>query len=206
MLKKIIKFTFELELLTGMHIGGSEDIFDIGGADNTVVKNPLTSEPYIPGSSFKGKMKALLTYRYGRIVEHTLKIQDLAMLSLFEPVTDKKILVSRAIFRDLYLTEESKQELQKHLGEGCFTEIKAENSIDPLKGKAANPRMIERIPAGAKFNGEIIVNVFDEDDEDHLRKSLLEGIEMLELNYLGGSGTRGYGRVKVNVKEVVEVE
>ena len=33
MLERIYRLDFEIELLTGLHIGGSTDTFDIGGAD-----------------------------------------------------------------------------------------------------------------------------------------------------------------------------
>ena len=213
MLKDIYKLDFEIELLTGLHIGGSTDTFDIGGADSTVNKNPLTHEPYIPGSSIKGKLRSLLTQNYGKVTgegdKRKIDIEDPEVLSLFAPVEfegDEDIRVSRAIFRDAYLTGTSKEEIQKHLGNGIFTEIKAENSIDMLKGKAANPRFIERVPAGAMFNGEIILQIYDEDNEDFLKGTILEALSMLELNYLGGSGTRGYGRVKIHQSGFKKVE
>ena len=59
MLKKMSKIEFKIKLLTGLHIGCSNDEFDIGGADSNVIKNPLTHEPYIPGSSLKGKAVAV---------------------------------------------------------------------------------------------------------------------------------------------------
>ena len=213
MLKDIYKLDFEIELLTGLHIGGSTDTFDIGGADSTVIKNPLTHEPYIPGSSIKGKLRSLLTQKYGKVTgegdKRKIDIEDPEVLSLFAPVEfegDEDIRVSRAIFRDAYLTGTSKEEIQKHLGNGIFTEIKAENSIDMLKGKAANPRFIERVPAGAMFNGEIILQIYDEDNEDFLKGTILEALSMLELNYLGCSGTRGYGRVKIHQSGFKKVE
>ena len=75
-----------------------------------------------------------------------------------------------------------------------------------LKGKAANPRFIEIVPAGAMFNGEIILQIYDEDNEDFLKGTILEALSMLELNYLGGSGTRGYGRVKIHQSGFKKVE
>ncbi|MGO5275045.1 type III-A CRISPR-associated RAMP protein Csm3 [Holdemanella porci] len=211
MLESVYRLDFEIELLTGLHIGGSTDTFDIGGADSTVIKNPLTHEPYIPGSSIKGKLRSLLTQKYGKV---SLKNKDPEMVlekdeirCLFEPVsTSDDLKVSRCIFRDAYLTDESKEELQKHLGLGTFTEIKAENSIDLLKGTAANPRFIERVPRGAKFNGEIILQIYEGDDAEQLKEVVKEALKMLELNYLGGSGTRGYGRVEIHSQDFQKVE
>ena len=211
MLECIYRLDFEIELLTGLHIGGSTDTFDIGGADSTVIKNPLTHEPYIPGSSIKGKLRSLLTQKYGKV---SLKNKDPEMVlekdeirCLFEPVsTSDDLKVSRCIFRDAYLTDESKEELQKHLGLGTFTEIKAENSIDLLKGTAANPRFIERVPRGAKFSGEIVLQIYEGDDAERLKEVVNEALKMLELNYLGGSGTRGYGRVEIHSQDFQKVE
>lgn len=213
---KIYKVTFDLELMTGLHIGGSSDTFDIGGADSTVIKNPLTHEPYIPGSSIKGKLRSLLTQKYGKFDEKEKDIvfeddeEGKKMRNLFEPVDygDDSIQVSKAIFRDALLTDESRANLEKHLGSGVYTEIKAENKISLLQGKAESLRFIERVPAGAVFGGEILLQVFDEDkDEDKeedFKAKLKEAINMLELNYLGAGGTRGYGKVKVDIKEDFE--
>lgn len=209
---KIYKVTFDLELMTGLHIGGSSDTFDIGGADSTVIKNPLTHEPYIPGSSIKGKLRSLLTSKYGKFNEKEKDIvfeddkEGKTMRNLFEPVDygDDSIQVSKAIFRDALLTDESRANLEKHLGSGVYTEIKAENKISLLKGKAESPRFIERVPAGAVFGGEILLQVFDEDNEEYFKAKLKEAINMLELNYLGAGGTRGYGKVKVDIKEDFE--
>ena len=204
MLKKIYRIDFEIELLTGLHIGGSSDTFDIGGADSTVIKNPLTKEPYIPGSSIKGKLRSLLTQKYGVISGQNIVFKDdregKAFRNIFDNVEyeNATIQTSRAIFRDASLTEASKSKLETTLGKGIYTEVKAENSISPLKGKAANPRFIERVPAGAIFNGEIILHIYENDDEVLLKKGLKEAMEMLELNYLGGNGTRGYGKVKIH--------
>lgn len=209
---KIYKVTFDLELMTGLHIGGSSDTFDIGGADSTVIKNPLTHEPYIPGSSIKGKLRSLLTQKYGKFngKEKDIVFEDdeegKTMRNLFEPVDygNDSIQVSKAIFRDALLTDESRANLEKHLGSGVYTEIKAENKISLLKGKAESPRFIERVPAGAVFGGEILLQVFDEDHEEDFKAKLKEAINMLELNYLGAGGTRGYGKVKVDIKEDFE--
>lgn len=208
MLKDIYKLEFEIELLTGLHIGGSLDTFDIGGADSTVIKNPLTNEPYIPGSSIKGKLRSLLTQKYPSVSDDNkqIDISDLRIKSIFEPTNleTSTINVSRAIFRDSYLTEDSRKELQDILGLGSFTEIKAENKINIIKGTAETPRFIERVPAGATFNGEIILQAYDGDDVEFLKSKIIEALHMLELNYLGGSGTRGYGRVKIHLLKEFE--
>lgn len=207
MLRKILCLDYTMELVTGLHIGGSNENFDIGGADSEVIKNPLTKEPYIPGSSIKGKLQTLLLYRYGVIDGDKLVFPEEynTLKSLFKPVDQGDICVTRAVFRDAIISEESKKELEKILGKGEYTEIKAENAINPIKGTAANPRFIERVPAGVSFTGEINIMVFDGDDEEKLKEGLIEAIKYLESNYLGGSGSRGYGRVKINHNGFKEV-
>ena len=126
---------------------------------------------------------------------------------LIEPVsTSQEMKLSICILIDAYLTDESKEELQKHLGLGTFTEIKAENSIDLLNGRAANPRFIERVPRGAKFSGEIVLQIYEGDDAEQLKEVVNDALKMLELNYLGGSGTRGYGRVEIHSQDFQKVE
>ena len=206
MLKQIYTLKINLKLLTGLYIGGTDNGFDIGGADTTVIKNPLTNEPYIPGSSMKGKLRSLLSYRYGKIENNTMAFVDKDLQKIFEPVESDEISMSRCIFRDFNLTEESKELLTSKLGPGTYTEIKAENKIGALSGKAESPRFIERVPAGAEFSGEIVLNAFDGDDVEKMEKFIYESLGLLEYNYLGGSGTRGYGRVKTDRNEFESVE
>ena len=53
----------DLELVTGLHIGAGNDEIRIGGIDNPVLKHPYSGQPYIPGSSLKGKVRSLLEWR-----------------------------------------------------------------------------------------------------------------------------------------------
>ena len=55
----------QIELVSGLHIGSGNAEMHIGGTDNPVIKNPVTNQPYIPGSSLKGKMRSLLEWRAG---------------------------------------------------------------------------------------------------------------------------------------------
>lgn len=197
MLENIYVLKVKLELLSGMYIGGNDEGFDIGGADSRVIKNPLTKEPYIPGSSLKGKLKSLLKYKYGKIGDNDIMFDNDSITKIFEPLGNDDISMTRGIFRDFKLTKGSAKKLQSVLGKGLFTEIKAENKINPIKGTAESPRFIERVPAGAIFEGEIVLNVFDKDNKEEMMKYIKESLRLLEYNYLGGSGSRGYGKVKV---------
>lgn len=207
MLEGIYVLNIKLELLSGLYIGGNDSGFDIGGADSDVIRNPLTNEPYIPGSSLKGKLKLLLKYHIKEVdrTEKDIIFKDSNITNIFEPIDEGNVKITRAIFRDLTLTKESKEELQNILGIGCFTEIKAENKVNPISGKSDSPRFIERVPAGAIFEGEIVLNVFDGDNKEIMMDNIKKSLKLLEMNYLGGNGTRGYGRVKVEFDEFKEV-
>lgn len=207
MLEGIYVLNIKLELLSGLYIGGNDSGFDIGGADSDVIRNPLTNEPYIPGSSLKGKLKSLLKYHIKEVdrTEKDIIFKDSNITNIFKPIDEGNVKITRAIFRDLTLTKESKEELQNILGIGCFTEIKAENKVNPISGKSDSPRFIERVPAGAIFEGEIVLNVFDGDNKEIMMENIKKSLKLLEMNYLGGNGTRGYGRVKVEFDEFKEV-
>jgi CRISPR-associated protein Csm3 len=186
MISRIV-YRIKVEVQTGLHIGGTKESYGIGGVDAPVIKNPLNGRPIIPGSSIKGKLRSLMdlsgvTGKYGINV-------------LFEG--DEKG-PTRGIFRDLVLADASAGMLEGHLGDGTYTEIKTEVSIDKMNGKTSGGlRFIERVPAGAVFEGEIIINFFDGDDTKAFQDALEEGFGLLALSYLGGSGTRGYGKVNI---------
>lgn len=190
-INKRVKITYRLKVKTGLHIGGSKGVYGIGGLDSPVIKNPVTNEPIIPGSSIKGKVRMLLEVVHP---EHQNKFNKMFGYRQGEQNNP----LSRVIFRDLELTKESKEELSKAL-DGEYTEIKAENTIDRARGTAKSPRFIERVPAGAVFEGEYIVQYLDTDQDNDFEELVKKGFKLLENNYLGGSGSRGYGKVEFEI-------
>ncbi|MFQ6793190.1 MAG: type III-A CRISPR-associated RAMP protein Csm3 [Thomasclavelia sp.] len=213
MLEGIYVLKIKLELLSGLYIGGNDNGFDIGGADTDVIRNPLTKEPYIPGSSLKGKLKVLLKYNLKNTNIDTNKkdivFKNSSITNIFETLEDESkndVKISRAIFRDLTLTKDSKETLERILGVNCYTEIKAENKVNAISGKSDSPRFIERVPAGAIFEGEIVLNIFDGDDKKLMMDTIKKSLRLLEMNYLGGNGSRGYGRVKAEFNDFEKVE
>lgn len=205
-LEKKIFITYELELLTGLHIGDSKEKIEIGGVDNPVVRRKDNNEPYIPGSSIKGKLRCLLDQVYGvnpsgdcRIDNYKDDSKVIAELFGASSVKDKEGIPSRLIVRDAYLTKEWAEKLKNsEFTDMPYTEIKWENVIDRIKGVAEHPRQMERIPAGARFELQLVINIFKDDDEKKLLELLKKGINLLEDDYLGGSGSRGYGQVKIH--------
>ena len=195
---KKIKIEVPITVITGLHIGGNSESVEIGGIDNSVIKlASKDNQPYIPGSSLKGKMRCLLEQVAGASkIGNDEKVNNLFGITE-DKETKRKNRPSKLIVRDAMLSEDSKKELL-----ACdsldmpFTENKWENVIDRINGKAEHPRQTERVPAGAVFNAEFILNIWDGDDEKEMMELFEKGIHLLENDYLGGSGSRGYGQIK----------
>ena len=102
--------------------------------------------------------------------------------------------VSRLAFWDCALNEAWEKAIRND--NQLLTEAKSENTIDRITSTAGNPRQTERVPAGAEFDFKLTMRVFDEDNKQELLKTVLSGLKLLELDSLGGSGSRGYGKVK----------
>lgn len=214
-LTAIRKFQGTLELVTGLHIGSGNNEMHIGGTDNPVLKHPLTQEPYIPGSSLKGKIRSLLEWRLGVVgltEGRPLGFGDISKLQGGEQSRAKDLLrlfggapegsgqdmklvdeigPTRLAFWDCSLTRAWVAEM--HRRNLLLTETKMENTIDRIRGVAEHPRNTERVPAGAGFNFALTVRIHDGDD---LLAMVYEGLKLLELTGLGGSGSRGYGKVR----------
>jgi len=179
----------KIEVKTGLHIGGSKETLEIGGLDNPVIRTK-DGKVYIPGSSLKGKIRSLLEQKEGKSSSSPCECGTCDICKIFGPHKSEKITEPvRIIVRDAYA--EGEKNIQ--------TERKIENIIDRVRGTAVSPREIERVPAGTKFDFEIIFNVYKEDDIKLINK-FVEGMKLLEDDYLGGSGSRGYG--KIEFKEI----
>ncbi|MBF0226062.1 MAG: type III-A CRISPR-associated RAMP protein Csm3 [Desulfobacterales bacterium] len=212
-----------ITIKSGLHIGGGDSEMKIGGTDNPVIKHPHTFEPYIPGSSLKGKVRSLLEMRSGLMV-HTdgspvslktlkkasneqQKIECSKILKLFgvsgsdsDEDEIKKIGPCRISFADCHLNDLWKKSALD--ANWAFTEMKTENSINRIAGTAENPRITERVPSGAKFDFYVTLKKLDTESDDFkneekdLENLLLKGLKLLEMDALGGSGSRGYGKIK----------
>ncbi len=203
-LKKKIIYTGTITLVTGLHIGGTNAALNIGGPDKFVVRNPINNIPYIPGSSLKGKMRALVEIAKGCISNKGKASEDPNSISgkLFGVATGKDDnRPSRLIVRDADL-DVSKEDMFANT-DLPYTESKTEVAIDRITAKA-NPRTFERVPAGAQFKLNMVLNIFDGEDEEELVRTLNFAIELLQDDYLGGHGSRGYGQVKIKLNEPLE--
>lgn len=214
-LTAIHKLTGTLELVTGLHIGSGDNEMHIGGTDNPVVKHPKTNEPYIPGSSLKGKIRSLLEWELGirKNDGKPLGFRDVKsyagdgdsrrakdILRLFGGAPEgseqdmklvEEIGPTRLAFWDCALESAWVGEMQQR--NLLLTETKMENMIDRIRGVAEHPRNTERVPAGARFDFNLTLRVHDDED---LLALVLRGLKLLELTGLGGSGSRGYGKLR----------
>lgn len=200
---------------TGLHIGGSSLGLSIGNTENTVVRNPFNNEPYVPGSSIRGKMRSLLerlagefTKMEGSEINHgplTTK-PDHPICKVFgvpaEQAQKHDAPPSRLIVRDGNLL--NAKDLEKaHETDMPFTEVKTEVVIDRITS-AAMPRQLERVPAGATFGLNMVLNVWQDDNEKEMLDLIFRGLVLMQNDYLGGHGSRGSGQVKVEVEALTE--
>lgn len=212
-LKKKVLYIGTITLKTGLHIGGTNAALNIGGPDKFVVRNPINNIPYIPGSSLKGKMRSLVEIANGETNEGKPTNDPKSKAgSLFGVSGDnEKSKPSRLIIRDAELiTKDDKEDELKRYGlspkdipdfsntDLPYTESKTEVAIDRVTAKA-NPRTFERVPAGAKFKLNMVLNIFEGENEEELKKTLNQAIQLLEDDYLGGHGSRGYGQVEIDL-------
>jgi CRISPR-associated protein Csm3 len=207
---KIHKLQGHLELLSGLRIGASEGEIRIGGVDNQVIRHPHSQRPYIPGSSLKGKVRSLLEWLSGAVQPEPLSFRHIdssplakPILQLFgisggDPLTDEKAAElgpTRLAFWDAPLNDQWRERVESD--HNLLVEVKTENRIDRIRGVAEHPRQTERVPAGAVFDFTVSMKVLSIDGGgDGLRGVLFRGLRLLELDSLGGSGSRGYGKVR----------
>lgn len=191
-----------IEVLTGMHIGGGNEFSAIGAIDSPVIKDPLSMRPIIPGSSLKGKIRTLLARSMNSNPNAKHSDDDTKIKRLFGSQEE----ISRLIFRDLKLSN-----ADELIGMGAVspTEVKFGNTINRISGEAM-PRRIERSISGSIYPLEIVyqVSVNDSDYKELLEdiSTLCNGMRLLQYDYLGGHGTRGYGKIKfsgLNIKSVL---
>ena len=206
-------------LESGLHIGAGDTEMHIGGIDNTVVRQPHTQEPYIPGSSIKGKVRSLLEMKSGlmpktkgaplQVGQLKDQLKELKgeqreecfrILKLFGSGADVEEIAefgpTRLSFADCSLSEKSREERL------ALFEIKSETAIDRIKGtaKSGSLRFIERVPAGIEFDFTVCLKIMGEEDKE-LLDYLLLGLKLLEMDSLGGSGSRGYGKIKFEFED-----
>ncbi len=198
----------EIEARTGLHIGGSGGAFSIGGVDNTVIIDQLTRQPYIPGSSLRGKMRSLTEKYLGRVTGQKIAQIEIhscreskgsyatcPICNIYGITAEDFNLPTRLIVRDVPLEPKSAERLQAAQTSLPYTEVKTEVAIDRVTSQAT-PRDVERVPAGAVFGPmELVYNLYDLKRDIDWLAVLLDGMQLLEDDYLGGMGSRGSGKI-----------
>jgi len=210
----------KFKCLTGLHIGGSKEKLEIGGVDSPVVRDPRTRYPYVPGSSLKGKLRSLLEYALGAVpetgdvstAEEIVRLFGIGVDEKKEAKADSplhKIGPSRLIVRDSHPTQKTTDWWKNLDTDLLYTEFKSENGINRITS-AAIPRFIERVAADSEFEFELIYTAYDlkngsvaADDATEDLGNLRMAVLLLEHNFLGKSGSRGYGRVEFRFEEPV---
>lgn len=195
-----------LTVKTGLHIGGSSDYAPIGAVDSVFVRDPLTKQPMIPGSSVKGKMRTLLAKtRNGGGIGNSPDKDEEVVLRLFGSAQKNHILFSRLQFSDSFVKDTSVKQFSSLDTDTYLGEVKFENNIDRATGMAT-PRQIERVPAGMQFDFRLVYNLEKKADFTQDMDVLRDGFRLLQLDYLGGHGSRGYGRVAFSGFSVTRVD
>src|ERR1700719_1290119 len=222
-LKLIGKLLLEGDITcqTGLHIGAGKGSLEIGGADNPVVKDAF-GLPYIPGSSLRGKVRSLLENALGltsptelvylsrrkgqevRIHQSDRPDDDICLLFgrnagrmervTGEPVDSHNASPARLAVFDAPLEMESITVSMRENLDDELTEVKSENAIDRITSQA-NPRTLERVPAGARFRVRMVLDILCAEDSA-FPALVVQGLRLLEDDALGGGGSRGSGRVR----------
>jgi CRISPR-associated protein Csm3 len=212
-----LEISGKIEVVSGLHIGASDAYSAIGAIDSPVIRDPKSGDPIIPGSSLKGKLRTLLAKLYNEKMENNRNADHQKIKELFGS-SDKGGCSGRLLFSDMLMS--NWDELQKR-GARTKTEVKFENTINRVTA-VANPRQIERVIRGAIFDLSIIYDIeyFEKQDNEEGKldkkveivkehfQMLRNGFDLLEYDYLGGSGSRGYGKIKLTdlaVKSVFDV-
>lgn len=206
--------TARIVLKSGLHIGAGKDTIEIGGIDNPVIKHPHTRDPYIPGSSLKGKLRFLFEWAFQKVRDdgkpwgidgkagQTFDSGDV-VLRIFGTAAKREdwgMGPTRLVVRDARLDPGWRARI---LDEGLpLTEEKTEVMIDRIAGKAhdrVGPRQTERVPEGAAFDLEMVFRLYDTGDGGARDRACLNwviaGLGLIEQDAIGGSGSRGYGKV-----------
>ena len=203
---EIRKITGQIEVDTGLHVGGSQETMEISGLDNPVIRNPASGEPFIPGSSLRGKMRSLAEWYFNELPVdgEVTKVQRGTNTAGVFGVPAKKgqdVGPTRLIVRDCQLSEQSRKDFASGTP---VTEVKAGNSINRLTAMA-NPRPMERVLPGVRFDCELVYRIFDFEgdggkrDRELFDKVLLVSLSLVEADSIGGGGSRGNGKVKLHL-------
>ena len=202
-----------LTVVTGLHIGTSDDFSPIGGVDGPFIRDPFTKRPVVPGSSVKGKMRTLLAKIRNKELKNVYILpthdkDDIIVKRHFgyAPLHgNDEAMPARLQFADSFITDQSIHKFSMLDTDTYLGEVKTENTINRNTG-GAMPRSIERVPAGMEFAFRLVYNLEKQEDYQEDMQALSEGFRLLQMDYLGGHGSRGYGRIRFSDFKVQKMD
>lgn len=197
-----------LECQSGLHVGGNRDAMNLAGVEFPIARDLATRLPIIPGSSLKGRLRGLLELLRGKVRYERGNVKNAetadAIDLLFGSASRRG--PTRLVVRDAQpMNVDGRDSTVAFWAaldtDGLGTEVKSEAALNRVTA-SAQVRQVERVVAGSRFHLEFVISVFDQgDDEAALVKDLVIALQLLEDNYLGGHGSRGYGKVRVFLRE-----
>jgi len=207
-LLRLRRITGQLEVVTGLRVGASQDTMEISGLDNPIIRNPANGDPYIPGSSLKGKMRSLMEWYLGKLrpdgKPYSGEDLNCPITRVFGGPASQHFQIgpTRLVVRDASLSKESREAFEQGRP---ITEVKHENSINRLTAMA-NPRPMERVLPGVRFDLEIVYRVLDTDDggkvdEQFFNEVVLTALALVQADCLGSAGSRGCGKVRFHLQD-----
>lgn len=212
-LLKMLMVTGDLLCVSGVRVGAARESLEIGGIDNPVIRHPITKFPYIPGSSLKGKMRSLIESVDKKGIGGNpcgCAKPDCRVCTFFGPHKKPvhELNPSRFLFRDATLKPSFQEALvEAYRDYGLyFVETKSENTIDRRTSVAGSPRTMERVPAGTQFDFRLDIRVYEGDNEAKIRKTVEQMVHLLEMDALGGGGTRGSGQVRIDHLQFEDIQ
>lgn len=209
-IKKYLVFSGTMTLESGLHIGGSTDETKVGGCDNPIIKNKMTDEPYIPGSSIKGIMRSIEESRpkYAAKIQNGMPCgcgsEDCMVCRLFgaHKNTRTRAGLPRLIAHNMTINKDFKDQLIRSGGTTTdMVDIKYSTMINRQTKTAANGslRNIEIVSAGTVFDCKFTLKILENDNEEELIKELRFIIDRIEIEGIGSKTTSGNGQVKFDI-------
>jgi CRISPR-associated protein Csm3 len=193
----------------GLRIGGAAQSLDIGNQmDLAALRDPVSGQPYIPGSALKGSLRAMLERIEGKSSGRGEPCgcgdRDCKICVIFgahknpQPASAP----TRIVVRDARLTPDAAKSFENARKEGAaFFEEKAENLVLRDSGVAKEPRWQERV-WDASFALDILLHIYEGDNPQALMRYLRQGLGLIqETGFLGAGGSRGSGQVHFDVQE-----
>jgi CRISPR-associated protein Csm3 len=197
----------EIITQTPLHIGSGKK--DTGISEVTPVITDLSGQPYIPGSSIKGKVRSeaeRIARQNNLGACNPPHVEDMCgtlkrspgefciCCKIFGTAASSKgvSVASKVKFRDSYPIEKSETVLLTRAG----------IALDRSTGSVSRGAVFqnEAVSAGIRFSLEMVCDNMEEKEMNLLRAAL----KSVQESALGGFSSRGYGKVKFKIQSVTK--